>query len=130
MAHISINIINNGEAIGSIGWLAKNAAAIRIGSTKESKQAAWLLDHDGKVITCLAIRDPYTYDSKIIERVSRSDHGTGIFAVSVSLTTAAWTALQQLIDCAVEHMDEANAPISFVCRAAPQHTTLRDKDHA
>ena len=58
MATIELKITNNGVSKGTVGFIAKNAASIKLGNTKplfdgDMTRAAWLLDHDGDVITWL-----------------------------------------------------------------------------
>ena len=65
MANINLNIINNGVAKGTLGFLAKNAASILLGNQKplfkgDQTRAAWLLDHDGNTITWLCASDSGT----------------------------------------------------------------------
>jgi len=58
MTTISINIINNGASIGTVGYLAKNAAAIKLDTVKplypgDMRRGAWLINHAGDTITWL-----------------------------------------------------------------------------
>ena len=56
---ITLKIEKKGAQVGTIGWLAKNAAAIRLAPclpmfTGDQRLGAWLIDHDGKTLAFLA----------------------------------------------------------------------------
>lgn len=110
---IKINIINNGEAIGTIGWLARNASTIKLGVTKSGKQGAWLHDANGKQITVLAIRG---YHSGAGDEIVRAENDCGEYygqlASDVSFTPAAWGIVKDLIDIAVREMDRVEEEIA------------------
>ena len=58
MSTIQLKIVNNGDNKGTVGYLAKHAAAIKLGDCKplydgDQRRGAWLLDHTGQVITFL-----------------------------------------------------------------------------
>lgn len=104
-----INIVNNGDAVGTCGWLAKNAGSIRIGTTNKGRQGAWLVDKEGREITVLAIRGYYGDNTKIIK--AENDTGDlydpyGQLTTKVSFTEAAWEALENLISVAVAEMEQ------------------------
>lgn len=56
---ITLKIEKKGAQVGTIGWLATQAAAIRLAPCLpmfpgDQRLGAWLVDHDGKILAFLA----------------------------------------------------------------------------
>lgn len=103
MTIINISIINNGLNTGTVGYLAKNAASIKLGNLNplykgDQTRGAWLLDHDGKTITYLA--------SSTGERVDDQED------FDYEWTEAAKAVLSELADMAIELLEneDSNLP--------------------
>jgi len=103
---VTINIVNNGEAVGSCGWLAKNASTVRIGTTNKERQGAWLMSKDGKEISVLAIRGYYGDNTQIIKAENDTGEPFGQLTTNVSFTEAAWEVVKTLILAAVAEMEQ------------------------
>ena len=104
--NITLQIQNNGIARGTLGWLCANIGSIKIGETKSGKQAAWLLDRDGKNITVLAVRGWWEH-APAIETAGR-DTDTSIPTLNADMifTDAAWEIIKQCQQIAVSAMEE------------------------
>ena len=70
---LTVKIENKGNQIGTVGWLAKNAAKLRVGTSKHGCRGVWLDDHDGKTIDTLAIAGFNGAGDDSISRVERVD---------------------------------------------------------
>jgi len=102
---IEISITRNGHGIGTIGWLAEKCkgGSIHIGTTKSGKQAAWLKDAAGAVVTVLAVRGAWD-DAQIVKA---ENGGPGYeLSTDVTFTPAAWNAIGELMEIAVERMND------------------------
>lgn len=103
---LKINVVDNGDAVGTCGWLAKNAGSIRIGATTKERQGAWLLDNEGKALTVLAIRGYYGDNTKIIRAENDTEEPFGQLTTDVSFTEAAWEIMKAIISAAVAEMEQ------------------------
>lgn len=103
---LKIIVVNNGDAVGTCGWLVKNADSIRIGTTTKVRQGAWLMDKEGKEITVLAIRGYYGDNTKIIKAENDSGDSYGQLTTNMSFTDAAWEVVKTLISAAVAEMEQ------------------------
>lgn len=103
---INIKIDNKGCAEGTIGWLAKNAAMIKIGETKNRNQGAWLQDHQGKTLTILAIRDYWGMpEDPRIEKI-KPNVSPPELECDFTATDAAWVVLEKLTNLAEAEMNK------------------------
>lgn len=109
---IKIKIRNQGNLRGTVGWLAQNAATIDIGKTNGDNQGAWLLDHAGKTITTLAVRN--FWDDGEIAKLGRDARNCVWFGEApdptddiMACSDSCWNSLETIINKAVELMDEA-----------------------
>ena len=101
MNEINIKITRNGEVNGTVGWLAKNAAELRVSQTKDGEPGVWLFDHDGKSLECLACID-HNYGMLSLDREEESD----CLLANRHYTDAAWAVLCRLIVQAKALLDE------------------------
>lgn len=117
MSKINISIKRNGHARGTIGWLAANAASIKIGESQKGKQGAWLVDHEGKTITPLAIRGMWDDDEiHTVRKADFADRGYDLTPDDIVFTDAAWAIIEQIIPQAVAAMqdgEEASAAAKY-----------------
>ena len=110
-----IEIKNQGNSKGTIGWLAKNASTILIGETKSGDQGAWLKDNGGNTITVLAVRNFYGGADKEITKVKR-DGSEYDLTCDFPCSDAAWESIERLSHLASEEMEksfEVGSPIEF-----------------
>jgi hypothetical protein len=117
--NITLKIDNNGQANGTLGWLCKTAASIKIGNTKTGKQAAWLMGHDGKSIACLAVRGYWGDVMPPSDIQGMTRNMPECLGIDFGVTDAAWAKLEEIRDLAIEMMneDESLAQTVEVCVA-------------
>lgn len=90
---VTLKVLNCGASKGTVGYLTKHAASIRVGNAKpqydgDQTRHAWLLDHDGNTITWLA--------SSVGERLEMHE------GYAYDWTEAAREVLYELMDIAEE----------------------------
>ena len=104
--NVTLRITRNGDAPGTIGWLCAHAHSIKIGTNRNDRQAAWLLDETGKSIGLLCVRGPW--GGKQVERTTRN-HGDYSdeypLCLDQTFTDAAWRVFQQAQDIAISQME-------------------------
>ena len=110
-----INIKNQGNYKGTVGWLCENADTIVIGETRSGDQGAWIKDSEGKVITVLAVRNFYGGADNEITKVKRDGNEYDL-TCHIPYSDAAWASIQALSEIAEGEMEksfEEGSPIEF-----------------
>ncbi len=101
---IKLKIKNNGIQTGTIGWLAKNAATLSVGESKNGYRGVWLQDHEGKTITTLAIAGYHGEGDTSISTIERDN--PYMLGLDFPCTDACWEALEVMIEKSVEILEQ------------------------
>jgi hypothetical protein len=94
--NLEIKIADQGEVIGTVGWLCKNADHIKIGATKSGNQAAWLKNAYGETIVFLASRNiNYMPEGGVFFYINDLSHPE-ISAADFILSDACWARIKEI----------------------------------
>lgn len=105
---ISLKVKNNGIQKGTIGWLAENAAILKVDETDDGRRAVWLESTYHGNITILAVAgfdDGYGYNPGISSLARQPGEYTPC-ALNFPVTDACWKALDEMADKAVEILEQ------------------------
>jgi hypothetical protein len=105
---ISLKVQKTGNLPGTVGWLAENAAVLKVTKTTSRQRAVILEDKDGKKMTVLCVED-WNDDGTIsqAQRYTGRDNGYGYeLFVDFICTDACWKKLEEIIAYSVTLLDE------------------------
>ena len=102
---LKIEVDNKEFCKGTLGWLCENADRLRIGTTTNNNQGAWLENSDGETIVTLAVRSFLHDDGKVERMINNDGCCDELNACAHNCSAKCWAKIEDIQDEVVDIMD-------------------------